>query len=197
VTNREALALKRVIDVAAATTLSVVCLPVMGAIALAIKVDSRGPVLFTQPRAGLHGRPFLIYKFRTMTDAHGGVIRSLDDPRITGVGRFLRRTSLDELPQLLNVLAGDMSLVGPRPQLLGTTRPHELRRLDMRPGMTGLVEVSDPHRMTWDQRMALDVEYVERWSLRLDISIMLRTVPVMFARKNALDPPRTDKDSQA
>jgi len=193
------LTLKRIIDVAGATCISVLTAPLMAGIAIAIKLESRGPVLFTQLRAGLHDRPFRIYKFRTMSNDgdRGQPLRSLDDPRVTRLGRHLRRTSLDELPQLFNVLKGEMSLVGPRPQLPGTTRAHEARRLDMRPGMTGLVEISRPERMTWDERMAMDVEYVERWSLRLDFMILLRTVRVMFARKNALDPPRDEEDAVA
>jgi len=191
------LAAKRCTDVMGSVCLSVLSFPLMAGIAVAIKLESRGPVLFSQRRAGLHGRPFRIYKFRTMTQDgdRGEPLRSLHDPRVTRFGRYLRRTSLDELPQLFNVLKGEMSLVGPRPQLLGTTRAHESKRLDMRPGMTGLVEVSSPERMTWDERMAMDIEYVERWSLWLDFSILLRTIPVMFARKNALDPPRNAEDA--
>ena len=193
------LAAKRCTDVMGSACLSVLSFPLMAGIAVVIKLESRGPVLFSQRRAGMHGRPFRIYKFRTMTQDgdRGEPLRSLHDPRVTRFGRYLRRTSLDELPQLFNVLKGEMSLVGPRPQLLGTTRAHESKRLDMRPGMTGLVEVSSPERMTWDERMAMDIEYVERWSLWLDFSILLRTIPVMFARKNALDPPRNAEDTVA
>jgi lipopolysaccharide/colanic/teichoic acid biosynthesis glycosyltransferase len=191
--RRAALTVKRAIDLVGGVALLVLTSPVVGGVALAVKLDSGGSVLFSQQRAGLHGKPFRIYKFRTMvaTDAAHRDIISLDDRRITRVGRFLRRTSLDELPQLLNVVTGDMSLVGPRPQLIGTTRDHERRRFDMRPGMTGLVEVSKPQLLTWDDRMALDVRYVEQWSLLLDLSILARTIPVMLARKNALEPPRT------
>jgi lipopolysaccharide/colanic/teichoic acid biosynthesis glycosyltransferase len=197
-TRDRALAMKRLLDVTLAGIAMVPCLPLMAAIALAIKLESRGPVLFRQERAGLRGAPFVISKFRTLrTGADGdGPIYSMDDPRVTRVGRFLRRTSLDELPQLFNVVRGEMSLVGPRPQLIGTTRPHEMRRLEMPPGMTGLVEVSRPERMSWDERMATDVAYVDHWSLWLDVSIILRTVPVMFVRKNALDPPRAAGDAR-
>jgi lipopolysaccharide/colanic/teichoic acid biosynthesis glycosyltransferase len=191
--RRAALTVKRAIDLVGGVALLVLTSPVMGGVALAVMLDSRGSVLFSQERAGLHGKPFRIYKFRTMVTnegAHRDIV-SLDDRRITRVGRFLRRTSLDELPQLLNVVTGEMSLVGPRPQLIGTTRDHERRRFDMRPGMTGLVEVSKPQLLTWDDRMALDVRYVEDWSLLLDLSILARTIPVMLARKNALEPPRS------
>jgi lipopolysaccharide/colanic/teichoic acid biosynthesis glycosyltransferase len=119
-----------------------------------------------------------------------GPVLTMTDARVTKLGAFLRRSSLDELPQLINVLKGDMSFVGPRPLLPGTTRPGELRRLAMRPGITGLVEVSEPHLLCWDERMRLDIEYVERWTLWLDLSILVRTIPVVFSRKDILDLPR-------
>ena len=106
------------------------------------------------------------------------------------MGKILRSTSLDQLPQLLNVLRGDMSLVGPRPLLPGTCRASEVRRLDMRPGMTSLVEASHPHLLTWDERMRVDVRYVNEWSLWVDLRILLRTIPVVFVRKDTLDLPR-------
>lgn len=187
-----ALAFKRAADVACAAILLSVGAPFMAAIALAIKLDSHGPVFFRQEREGWRGRPFSIWKFRSMVPGTEGSspVWSLDDPRITRAGRLLRRTSLDELPQLLNVLAGHMSLVGPRPLLVGTTRPEEARRLAVRPGLTGLVEVSEPHLLTWNEKMALDVEYVDRWSLGLDLRIIIRTIPIVLFRKDALDPPR-------
>lgn len=187
------LAIKRSIDVVGAGVLLVAGAPLLAAIALAIKLESPGPVLFTQCRAGRGGREFRILKFRSMVidaAAHGPVT-SLDDHRITRVGGFLRRNSLDELPQLLNVVKGDMSLVGPRPLLPETTRLDERRRLDMRPGMTGLVEVSDPHLLDWDERMKVDIWYVDHWSLRLDARILHGTLRIMFGRTDALDQPRT------
>jgi lipopolysaccharide/colanic/teichoic acid biosynthesis glycosyltransferase len=186
------LAVKRILDVLVAGTLTVLLSPLLLVVAVAIKLQSRGPVFFRQRRSGLHGQTFVILKFRSMVrDAEdGGPVLSMNDDRVTRIGRFLRSTSLDEIPQLINVLRGEMSLVGPRPQLPQTTRPGEERRLEMRPGMTGLVEVSDPHLLSWDERMRLDVEYVERWSLRLDLSILLRTIPVVFSRKDILDLPR-------
>jgi lipopolysaccharide/colanic/teichoic acid biosynthesis glycosyltransferase len=191
---RPLLALKRAVDVVATALLLVPALPVMAAVSIAVLLDSPGPVLFRQEREGMRGRLFRIYKFRSMVvDAErGGPVMSMEDPRVTPVGRFIRRTSLDELPQLFNVLRGDMSLVGPRPLLRGTTRPSERRRLAMRPGMTGLVEVSEPHRLDWDQRMRVDIAYVDRWSPWLDVSILVRTVGVLFSRKDVMDTPRSD-----
>lgn len=188
------LACKRLFDVVVAGLLLVPGLPIMVAVAVAIRIETPGPILFRQEREGMGGRRFRIYKFRSMvSDAHRtGPVLSMEDPRVTRVGRFIRRVSLDELPQLLNVLRGEMSLVGPRPLLPGTTRPAERRRLDMRPGMTGLVEVRDPHLLGWDERMRVDIEYVERWSFRLDCSILIRTIGVLLSRKDVLDTPRPD-----
>jgi lipopolysaccharide/colanic/teichoic acid biosynthesis glycosyltransferase len=193
------LACKRVFDVVATSILLVLTSPLMIAIAIAIVVDSPGTPLFVQTRAGRFGRPFRIYKFRSMVPRaeDDGPVLTMKDRRVTRVGRFLRRTSLDELPQLLNVLQGDMSLVGPRPQLIGTTRPGEERRFDMRPGLTGLVEVSHAHLLSWDERMQLDIEYVERWTFRLDLWILLKTIPIVFVRKDILDLPRTSPDGTA
>ncbi len=188
-----ALAAKRAIDVAGANVALVLTGPLMLGIAIAIKMQSPGPVFFRQKRAGLHGRPFRIYKFPMVVDAEAeGPVLSMDDPRVTRIGRFLRHArAWTELPQLLNVL-GEMSLVGPRPQCLDTTRPQERRRLDMKPGMTGLVEISDPHLRTWNERMQIDIRYVDEWSLWLDIKILMRTIPIVFSRKDILDLPRTD-----
>jgi lipopolysaccharide/colanic/teichoic acid biosynthesis glycosyltransferase len=185
-------AVKRCVDLTVALVLLLVALLPIAVIATVIKLQSPGPVFFRQKRAGRFGRTFRIFKFRSMVkdaERHGPVM-SVKDPRITTVGRLLRRTSLDELPQLLNVLRGDMSLVGPRPLLPGTCRTSEVRRLDMRPGMTSLVEVSHPHLLTWDERMRVDVRYVDEWSLWLDLRILLRTIPVVFVRKDILDLPR-------
>jgi lipopolysaccharide/colanic/teichoic acid biosynthesis glycosyltransferase len=192
------LALKRAFDVVASALLLVPGLPVMVAVAVAIRVETPGPLLFRQEREGLGGRTFRIYKFRSMVaDAHRrGPVLSMADPRVTRVGRFIRRTSLDELPQLFNVLLGQMSLVGPRPLLPGTTRPAERRRLEMRPGMTGLVEVRDPHLLGWDERMQVDIEYVERWSFWLDCKILVRTIGVLLSRKDVLDAPRPDEGTE-
>jgi lipopolysaccharide/colanic/teichoic acid biosynthesis glycosyltransferase len=189
------LAVKRAFDVVTSCLLLVPGLPILVAVAAAIRLETPGPVLFRQEREGMHGRVFRIYKFRSMVvDAqrHGPVM-SMADPRVTRVGRFIRKTSLDELPQLFNVLRGEMSLVGPRPLLPGTTRPAERRRLEVPPGMTGLVEVRDPHRLGWDERMQIDIEYVERWSLWLDLSIIVRTIGILLTRKDVMDTPRPDE----
>jgi lipopolysaccharide/colanic/teichoic acid biosynthesis glycosyltransferase len=186
------LGLKRAIDVLVSGVLMIVCAPVMAAISLAIKLDSRGPVIFSQQREGRRSDTFRIFKFRTMIVGAdgGGAPTSLHDPKITRLGRWLRVNSLDELPQLLNVLRGDMSLVGPRPLLPGTTAPDESRRRDMRPGLTSLVEINEPHLLGWDERMQIDILYVDQWSLGLDLRILLKTIPVIFGRKDAVDPPR-------
>jgi lipopolysaccharide/colanic/teichoic acid biosynthesis glycosyltransferase len=187
------LAAKRLMDVVGSALLLIPGLPIMAAVALAIRLESHGPILFRQEREGRQGRPFRIHKFRSMVkdaDRHGPVT-SMADPLVTHVGRVVRRFSLDELPQLFHVLVGEMSLVGPRPLLPGTTRPEERRRLDMRPGMTSLVEVRRPHLLSWDERMRIDVEYVETWSLALDLSILMRTIPAVLTRKDILDAPRS------
>ena len=178
-------------DIVGASILLVLTAPLMAVIACSIKLESRGPVLFRHARLGRNGVPFVINKFRTMVVGVKGHVLTLEDPRITRVGRFLRVNSLDELPQLVNVVKGDMSLVGPRPLPAGIARPEELRRLVMRPGLTGLVEVSDPHLLNWDRRMELDIWYVDNWSLWLDVKILFRTIPVVLGRKDAVDPPRT------
>ena len=185
-------AAKRCLDVMSSVLLLLLTAPLQAIVAVAVKLDHPGPVLFLQEREGRGGTPFRILKFRSMVNdaERDGPVMTMSDSRVTRTGRFLRRTSLDELPQFVNVLRGDMSLVGPRPLLPGTTRPSEARRLDMRPGITSLVEVSDPHLLSWDERMHLDVRYVQEWSLWLDLRILIRTIPVVFTRKDILDTPR-------
>ncbi len=192
-----ALAAKRGIDLALAFVGLVVLSPVLAVIAGAIIAGDGTPVLFTQQRVGLHGRPFRLLKFRTMVrgaesrraelatrnEINGRAFKVTDDPRVTRVGRFLRRTSLDELPQLWNVMRGDMSLVGPRPPLPEEVESYDLwhrRRLSMKPGMTGLWQVRGRHEPDFDRWVAADLEYIDRWSLWLDLSIMLRTIPAAF-----------------
>ncbi len=183
---------KRIIDVVLSTLMLLVLLPFMLVIALAIMLTSRGPVLLVQDRVGLRGEPLGMLKFRTMIDgAHemrdeiigrpdeGILDRYRDDPRITPVGRVLRRWSLDELPQLLNVLGGSMSLVGPRPILpeeVALLSPIDHRRHAVKPGITGLWQVRGRKTVTWDDRMVLDHAYLDECSVRLDSAILVRTL---------------------
>jgi exopolysaccharide biosynthesis polyprenyl glycosylphosphotransferase len=196
-TRHGVLAAKRLFDVVGALALLVLASPLLAAIALVIRANSRGPVIFRQERAGFHGRRFWMYKFRTMVvgaeqmraevahlnEMTGPVFKAADDPRLTSVGALLRKFSLDEFPQLLNVLRGEMSLVGPRPlpvyeasQMRGAQR----RRLAMRPGMTGLWQVSGRNAVDFDGWIQLDLFYVDRWSLGLDLKILLRTIPAVL-----------------
>jgi exopolysaccharide biosynthesis polyprenyl glycosylphosphotransferase len=162
--------------------------PLLAGIAVAIKLDSRGPALYRQERVGQHGRRFMFYKFRSMVvDAERQGLRwevSHDDPRITRVGRWLRRYSLDELPQLLNVLRGQMSFVGPRPTLAYQVERYtarQRRRLEVKPGLTGWAQVHGRNAIDWDERIELDVWYIDHWSLALDLRIMLRTPAILLA----------------
>lgn len=171
--------IKRVLDVELALVACLVLAPLMLAIALFIRVSMGSPVLFRQERPGLDERPFHILKFRTMSDARdaSGALLPNED-RMTRLGRMLRATSLDELPELVNVLLGDMSLVGPRPlamSYLGHYLPHERRRHSVRPGITGLAQVQGRNALAWRRKMDLDVRYVDDWSLWLDASILART----------------------
>jgi lipopolysaccharide/colanic/teichoic acid biosynthesis glycosyltransferase len=171
---------KRGIDVAVAGIGLVAGSPLLGAIALAVLVSMGRPVFFRQQRPGLDGRPFTLIKFRTMRAAtHADGTPLPDHERITRLGRLLRATSLDELPELWNVLRGDMSLVGPRPLLmayLDRYTPEQARRHAMRPGITGLAQVRGRNALTWESKFALDREYIDRWSLWLDLRILVRTV---------------------
>jgi len=172
--------LKRLFDVLGATALLVLVSPILAVVATAVAVSMGRPVLFRQQRLGLRGHPFTILKFRTMADAKDDDGHPLPDAlRITAVGGFLRRTSLDELPELLNVLAGDMSLVGPRPLLveyLSRYTKEQMRRHDVRPGITGWSQVNGRNALTWDEKFALDVWYVDHHSLRLDFRILRMTI---------------------
>ncbi len=187
-----ALAAKRALDLAVAASGLLLLSPFLLLIAIAIRLETDGPVLFRQTRVGLHGRPFQVLKFRTMvSDAElryeevvgrsdPRAFKLTDDPRVTPLGRFLRRTSLDELPQLWNVLRGEMSLVGPRPapprEVAGYDIWHR-RRLSMKPGITGLWQVTARHVDDFDNRAQLDLSYIDRWSLWLDFQILARTIP--------------------
>jgi len=191
---------KRLFDVVVAVPLLVLLAPALALIALAIVLDSRGPSLFRQPRMGRH-RPFVVWKFRTMVrDADAATLalqaQSKDpnwlhlerDPRVTRVGGLLRRTSLDELPQLVNVLRGEMSLVGPRPLSLrdeGQVPSWAAPRRLVRPGMTGPWQVSGRTQLPFEAMLRLDCEYVERWSWRRDLQILLRTLPAVMTGRGA------------
>lgn len=192
-------ALKRAFDCAMATGLLVVFVWAFALIALAIVMDSRGPVLFRQRRTGRHGRVFTIYKFRSMHVTEDGdsiAHASKNDARVTRVGAFIRSTSLDELPQLLNVILGDMSLVGPRPHALshdlyyGALLPRYQQRFAVRPGLTGLAQIlghrGEIHQLDcMAKRIAADAAYAEHWSFADDLVILMRTVPIILARTNA------------
>jgi len=194
--------LKRWLDVACAGLGLVLAAPAMAIIALLIRLDSPGPVIYAAERIGAKGRRFRCYKFRSMvTDAEerkahlraqnqrqGPIFKIAGDPRITGVGRLIRRYSFDELPQLWNVLRGDMSLVGPRPHPVDDVNRYELhhyRRLDVKPGITGLWQITARDSPSFDLNMHLDLTYIENWSLRLDLRILLNTIRVLFAPEGA------------
>lgn len=183
--GRGARAAKRALDLAVAVPVLVLTAPVQAMTAVAVRVTLGTPVLFRQERPGLHGRRFTMVKFRTMLlpDQVGGTTD--DDVRLTTVGRVLRATSLDELPTLLNVLRGDMSLVGPRPLLveyLDRYTPTQARRHEVRPGLTGLAQVGGRNQQTWDERLRLDVEYVDTWTFAGDLRILARTFGAVLRR---------------
>jgi len=177
---------KRLFDLALTLPGLVVLSPLLAFIALMVRAKLGSPVLFRQVRPGLGGRPFTIYKFRTMTDARGSDGKLLPDgERLTRFGRFLRSASLDELPELFNVLKGDMSLVGPRPLLmeyLDRYTPEQARRHEVKPGITGWAQVNGRNALGWEQKFAMDVWYVDHRSLRLDAKIILRTIGKVLAR---------------
>lgn len=189
-----ALGAKRLIDLVGAIVAISALSPILLACMLAILVDDGRPIFFRQRRVGLHGRSFTLFKFRSMTrnaealqaevasgnEVNGRAFKMTNDPRITRVGRLLRRTSADELPQLLNVMRGDMSLVGPRPPLPGEVEQYDLwhrRRLSMKPGITGLWQVRARRDPDFNRWVAADLEYIDRWSLWLDLRILIRTIP--------------------
>ena len=176
---------KRTLDAVISLLSLVALVPVLACIGAAVLVDLGRPVLFGQQRPGLHGRPFVILKFRTMRAPAAGRELDDDEERLTRLGRFLRSTSLDELPELVNVLRGDMSLVGPRPLLVHYQprfSPQQARRSLVRPGITGLAQVSGRNALPWDERLSLDVVYVERVSLWLDVRILVRTIAHVIRR---------------
>ncbi|AWB94015.1 hypothetical protein C3E78_03345 [Aeromicrobium chenweiae] len=196
-------AVKSVLDRAAAAVLLVLLAPLFLVVTVMIRLGSRGPAIFKQERSGQDGRPFTIWKFRTMVvdaerrlaalrprnEGAGPLFKLSDDPRVTRLGRVLRRTSIDELPQLVNVLRGEMSLVGPRPALPSETSQYSewvWRRLHVKPGLTGLWQVSGRSTLSWEESIRMDLQYVNNWNLRLDLAILARTVRAVLARDGAL-----------
>jgi lipopolysaccharide/colanic/teichoic acid biosynthesis glycosyltransferase len=179
--------LKRALDIAAAGLGLVIAAPILLVTALLVRTTLGAPVLFRQVRPGRAGRPFTMYKFRTMRAAADARGRPLPDAeRLTRLGRFLRSTSLDELPELWNVLRGEMSLVGPRPLLmeyLPLYTPEQARRHEVRPGVTGWAQVNGRNAISWEEKFALDVWYVDNQSLWLDLKILLLTVKTVFVRE--------------
>ena len=179
--------MNRAADVAVAGFGLLVTAPVIGIAAAAVKLSDGGPVLYRQERVGKDGVPFELLKLRTMVvgaeSMGAGAAVDRDDPRITGVGELLRRTSIDELPQLWNVIRGDMSVIGPRPTLAYQVErytPHQRRRLEVKPGLTGWAQIHGRARLPWDERIELDVWYVENRSPLLDLKILLRTPLALF-----------------
>ena len=179
--------LKRVFDIVVSAVALTVLAPVMGLIALAVWRTMGRPVLFRHVRPGLHGKPFVMYKFRTMRDLRDAEGKLLpDEARLTPFGRWLRSTSLDELPELVNVLRGEMSLVGPRPLLmeyLDRYTPEQARRHEVKPGITGWAQIHGRNNLRWDERFKLDVWYVDNWSLWLDVKILWRTLWMVLRRE--------------
>ena len=179
--------MKRLFDIAASALMLVLLAPVMLLVAILLRVNMGSPVFFKQKRPGLHGVPFEMFKFRTMTNTQDGHGQLLDDgARLTRLGKFLRATSLDELPELWNVLKGEMSLVGPRPLLmeyLPLYNEQQMRRHEVRPGITGWAQVNGRNAISWDEKFKLDLWYVDNQSLLLDIRIILLTVIRVFSRK--------------
>jgi sugar transferase EpsL len=183
--------LKRTIDVSVAAVGLVVLSPLIAAVAVVVRRSLGRPVLFRQERPGLHGRPFTIFKFRTMQALGSGEARAPDDTRLTRTGAFLRSTSLDELPELVNVLKGDMSLVGPRPllmQYLDRYSETQARRHEVRPGITGWAQVNGRNALIWEQKFELDVWYVDHRSLALDLRILIQTFAHVWKREGINQP---------
>lgn len=193
---------KRLLDVVASGLLVVACIPVWIILPIVIRLESPGPAFFRQERVGKHGRKFSMYKFRSMVtgadkmqeklrhlnEMDGPVFKIENDPRFTRLGKFLRKTSLDELPQLFNVLKGEMSLVGPRPPLYSEVlqyHPWERKRLSVTPGITCLWQVTGRNQIKFDEWMKLDIQYIDNWSFTLDLKILVRTIPAVFLRKGA------------
>ena len=183
---------KRIFDLVTTTIGLVIILPLMLVLSLLVWIFLGTPILFRQPRPGYKGRPFITYKFRTMTNRTGQDGKLLPDAeRLTPFGRFLRSTSMDDLPQVFNVLRGEMSLVGPRPllmQYLERYTPEQMRRHDVLPGITGWAQINGRNALDWDEKFRLDVWYVDHWSFRLDLKILILTPWKVFARTGISQP---------
>ena len=194
--------IKRIIDIVASFTGLIVLSPLMLVVSILIKLESKGEVIFKQKRVGLNGKEFYMYKFRSMVinaeelkaelesqnEMSGPMFKMKDDPRITKIGKFIRKTSIDELPQLINVIKGDMSLVGPRPSLPKEVEEFETwmrERLEVKPGLTCYWQVSGRNNIDFEDWMKLDIKYVRERSFKLDIKLILKTVLVLFGDKNA------------
>jgi exopolysaccharide biosynthesis polyprenyl glycosylphosphotransferase len=194
--------IKRLFDIFASALALLVLSPLLTAVAILIKLTSTGPIFFRQARVGLNGRPFNMFKFRTMVvgadrlkqhleeknEQSGPVFKMKNDPRVTPLGRWLRKHSVDELPQLINVLRGDMSVVGPRPPLPSEVALYEgwqRRRLSVRPGLTCIWQVSGRNQISFQEWMFLDMRYIDHWSLSQDLSLILQTFPVVLSGRGA------------
>lgn len=194
--------IKRAMDIAIALAALVVCAPLFALVAMAIKLDSPGAVFHSQERIGRDGVPFRLFKLRSMTtgaeavraelaadtDISGPVFKMRNDPRVTRIGKFLRKYSIDELPQLVNVLAGQMSIVGPRPPLpeeVETYEPWHMRRLRVKPGLTCIWQVSGRSHVSFDRWVRMDIEYIENQSVWLDLKLLLLTIPAVFSGRGA------------
>jgi exopolysaccharide biosynthesis polyprenyl glycosylphosphotransferase len=196
------MAMKRLFDIVVSAVALWMLVPLFAVVALLIKLSSRGPILFKQERVGQHGRPFHMLKFRSMVvnaeelkaklaaqnEMSGPVFKMKNDPRVTWIGRFIRKFSIDELPQFINVLRGEMSIVGPRPPVPGEVaryEPWQRRRLSVRPGLTCIWQVSGRNQISFEEWMYLDMQYIDHWSLKDDLSLLLRTVPVVLTGRGA------------
>ncbi|HSP79760.1 MAG TPA: exopolysaccharide biosynthesis polyisoprenyl-phosphate hexose-1-phosphate transferase EpsZ [Myxococcaceae bacterium] len=196
------MALKRLFDIISSAAALLVLSPLLVGVALGVKLTSRGPIFFKQKRVGLHGKPFNMLKFRSMVvnaeelkaklealnEQTGPVFKMMNDPRITGIGRFIRKYSIDELPQLINVLRGEMSVVGPRPPIPSEVEKYaawQRRRLSVRPGLTCIWQVSGRNQISFEEWMYLDMQYIDHWSLKNDINLILKTVPVVLTGSGA------------
>jgi len=202
--ENNALIAKRIFDVLVTTLAMPFVLLVFVLVAAAIRIDSKGPIFFNQVRVGQHKRKFKMHKFRSMVEdaekqlqqveclneASGPIFKIKDDPRMTRVGRFIRRTSIDELPQLINVFKGEMSLVGPRPMSVRDVnlfdKGAQRKRFSVRPGITCIWQISGRSELTFDEWLEMDLQYIDSWSFGLDLKILLRTIPVVLGRKGAV-----------